>query len=204
VLSILKSLEFRQAYHQAVDRADGAPEAKQAAARKVVESYFALEETELDAPLDPSSFYFAEQPVRVDGTYKFLLPGTIHRESITGRLLLLKSKAVSDERLIAEKEFDSAISAVEAVRLTLMPERVNGIISFISDAKKFYIHHDTAGAERAIATSLDHLNRAATDGMAKIKTDAEKGKRANEVAGTRRTLNDLRKKLQTELVGHAK
>jgi hypothetical protein len=203
VLSILKSLEFRDAYHQALDRANS-PESQQVAARKVVEDYFVLEETKPNAPLISGSYYFAEQPIRVDGTCKFLLPGTIKRECITGRLFLLTTKAVSKELLVAEKEFDSAISAVEAVRLTLMPERVNGIISFISDAKKFYAHHDTAGAERAIATSLDHLNRAATDGIAKIKSDAEKGKRANEVAGTRRNLSALRRKLQTELADHAK
>ena len=140
----------------------------------------------------------------MDGTYKFLVPGTIKRECIAGRLFLLTSKAASVERLVEAKEFDSAISAVEAVRLTLMPDRVNGIISFLSDAKKFYAHHDTAGAERAIATSLDHLNRAATDGLGRIKTDAEKGKRANEVAGTRRTLTDLRKKLLAELTAAPK
>jgi hypothetical protein len=88
---------------------------------------------------------------------------------------------------------------VEAVRLSLTPERVNGIISFISDAKKFYANHQTASAEKAIATSLDHLNRAASDGLGKLKTEAEKGKRANEVAVTRRIVTELRKKLQTEL-----
>jgi hypothetical protein len=199
VLSILKSPEFRQSYHQALDRADKTPDAQHNAARKVIEDYFGLEEIAPYAPLNQGSFYFTERPVRADGTYKFLVPGTIQRESIAGRLFLLTSKTTSIERLVEAKEFDGAISAVEAVRLTLMPERVNGIISFIADAKKFYTHHDTAGAERAIATSADHFNRAAADGLRRIKTDAEKGKRANEVAGTRRTLMDLRLKLQTEL-----
>jgi hypothetical protein len=199
VLSILKSPEFRQAYHQALDRADKTPEAQRNAAQKVIECYFGLEEIAPYSPLNPGSIYFTERPIRADGTYKFLVPGTLKRESIAGRLFLLTSKAASVERLVEAKEFDGAISAVEAVRLTLIPERVNGIISFISDAKKFYSHHDTAGAERAIATSLDHLNRAAADGLRRIKTDAEKGKRANEVAGTRRKLMDLRLKLQTEL-----
>jgi hypothetical protein len=204
VLSILKSPEFRQAYHQALLRADKTPEAQHTAAKTVIEGYFGLEEIAPGAPLDPGSFYFIERPVTVDGTYKFLVPGTIKRECIAGRLLRLKSKAASVERLVEVKEFERAISAVEAVRLSLTPERVNGIISFISDAKKFYAHHETAGAERAIATSLEHLNRAATDGLGKIKTEAERGKRANEVAVTRKSLTDLRKKLQTELAAVSK
>jgi hypothetical protein len=204
VLSILKSPEFRQAYHQALDRADKTPDAQHNAAQKIVEGYFGLEEIAPYTPLNPGAYYFTERPIRVDGTYKSLVPGTIKREWIAGRLFLLTSKAASAKRLVDAKEFDSAISAVEAVRLTLMPERVNGIVSFILDAKKFYAHHDTAGAERAIATSLDHLNRAATDGLGRIKSDAEKGKRANEVAGTRRALLDLRMKLQTELTAAPK
>jgi hypothetical protein len=199
VLSILKSPEFRQAYHQALDRADRTPEAQHSAARKIIEDYFGLEEISATAPLSSGSYYFSELPIRVDGKYKFLVPGNISRERIAGRLFLLTSKVAPVARLVEAKEFDSAVSAVEAVRLTLMPERVNGIISFISDAKKFYVHNDTAGAERAIATSMDHLNRAANDGLGKIKSDAERGKRANEVAGTRRSLMVLRKKLQTEL-----
>jgi hypothetical protein len=204
VLSILKSPEFRQAYHQALDRADKTPEAQHAAAQKVIEGFFGLQEIAPNAPLNPDSFYFTERPVKVNSTYKFLVPGTIHRECIAGRLFLLTSKAPAVERLVQAKEFDSAMSAVEAVRLSLTPERVNGIISFISDAKKFYAHQETANAEKAIGTSLDHLNRAATDGLAKIKTEAEKGKRANEVAVTRRIVTDLRKKLQAELTATPK
>lgn len=204
MLAILKSPEFRQAYHQAVDRADKTPEAQHAAAQKVIEGYFGLQEIAPNAPLDPGSFYFTERPINVEGTYKSLVPGTINRECIAGRLFLLTSKAASVERLVAAKEFDHAMSAVEAVRLSLTPERVNGIISFISDAKKFYAHHETANAEKAIATSLEHLNRAATDGLGKIKTEAEKGKRSNEVAVTRRIVTQLRKKLQTEIASAPK
>ena len=155
------------------------------------------------APLNSDSFYFADKPIKAADKYKFLVPGTIKRELIVGTLLLLTPKAASVERLVEAKEFDGAVSAVEAVRLTLVPERVNGIVSFISDAKKFYANHDTADAERALGTALDHLNRAAAEGLRRIKTDAEKGKRSNEVAGTRKTLADFRKKLQTELTGRA-
>jgi hypothetical protein len=204
VLSILKSPEFRQAYHQALDRADKTPEAQHDAAQKVIEGYFGLKEIAPDAALDPASFYFTERPINVNGAHKSLVPGTIKRECITGRLFLLISKTAAVERLVGAKEFDQAMSAVEAVRLSLTPERVNGIMSFISDAKKFYAHHETASAEKAIATSLDHLNRAATDGLAKLKTEAEKGKRANEVAVTRRIVMELRKKLQTELASAPK
>ncbi len=203
VLSILKSNEFRQAYHQALNLADKTPEAQQATARKVIEGYFSLEEIAPNTPLNSGSFYFTEKPIEVAGTYKFLVPGTINRELIAGTLFLLTPKAASVERFVEAKEFDGAVAAVEAVRLTLIPERVNGIVSFISDAKKFYAKNDTAGAERAIGTALDHLNRAADEGLRRIKTDAEKGKRSNEVAGTRRALADLRKKLQTELTGRA-
>jgi hypothetical protein len=80
-----------------------------------------------------------------------------------------------------------------------MPERVNGIISFISDAKQFYARDNVPGAERAIGTAVDHLNRAATEGLRRIKSDAERGKRSNEISGTRRTLSNLRTKLLTEL-----
>lgn len=203
MLSILKSNEFRQAYHQALNRADKTPAAQQATARKVIEGYFRLQEVAPNAPLNSDSFYFTEEPIEVAGTYKFLVPGTIKRELIAGTLFLLTPKAASVERLVEAKEFDGAISAVEAVRLTLIPERVNGIVSFISDAKKFYANNDTAGAERAIGTALDHLNRAAAEGLRRIKTDAEKGKRSNEVAGTRRTIAELRNKLQKELAGRA-
>jgi hypothetical protein len=139
----------------------------------------------------------------VDGKYKFLLPGTIKKERIDGRLFLLRPKAGTLKRLVEAKEFDGAVSAVEAVRLTLMPERVNGIISFISDAKQFYGSRNMAGAEKAIGTALDHFKRAAIEGLRRIKSDAERGKRSNEVAGTRRTLADLRRKLQTEITSRA-
>jgi hypothetical protein len=201
VHSILKSNEFRQAYHRALSLAGKAPEAQQAAARKVVEGYFGVVELAPDKPLVADCVYFSEQPIEVKGTYKFLLPGTIKRELIGGRLFLLTAKAAAGERSLDAKVFDSAIAAVEAVRLTLVPERVNGIVSFIADAKKFYASHDTAGAERAMGTALDHLNRAAADGLRRIKSEAEKGKRSNEVAGTRRMLAELRKELQAELAG---
>jgi hypothetical protein len=203
VLTILKSDEFRQAYHQALDLADNTPAAQQNVARKVIEGYFSLVETAPSAPLSSSSFYFTEEPIKVAGKYKFLIPGTIKRELIAGRVFLLTPKAAPVERFVEAKEFDSAVSAVEAVRLTLIPERVNGIVSFISDAKKFYVKDDAAGAEKAIGTALDHLNRAADEGLRRIKGEAEKGKRANEVAGTRRALASLRSKLQTEIAARA-
>ena len=201
MFSILKSDKFRQAYHQALDRADNTPEAQRAAARKIIEGYFSLEEIAANTPFNSESFYFTEQPIEVEGHYKFLVPGTIKRELVAGMLFLLTPKAASVERFLDAKEFDAAVSAVEAVRLTLMPERVNGIVSFILDANKFYAHRDISGAEKAIGTALDHFNRAAAEGLRSIKSDAEKGKRSNEVAGTRRTLADLRKKLQTEQRG---
>jgi hypothetical protein len=199
VLSILNSHEFRQAYHQASNLADKTPEAQRASARKIIENYFDLEQVKPRAPLTSDSFYFTEKPIEVAGKYKFLVPGTIKRELVAGTLFLLTPKAASVERLVQAKEFDDAISGVQAVRLTLVPERVNGIISFISDAKKFYANNDTAGAEKAIGTALDHLNRAAAEGIRRIKSDADKGKKSNELAGTRRALADLRKKLQTEI-----
>ena len=198
-LATIRSGEFRQAYHQALNSADQAPAAQQTAARGIIERYFSLEETSPSAPLSAGALYFADGPIAVDGKYKFLVPGTIKRELIAGPLFLLRQKAAPVERLVGAKEFDSAIAVVEAVRLTLMPERVNGIISFISDAKQFYAGHNAPGAERAIGTALDHLNRAATEGLRRIKSDAERGKRSNEISGTRRTLFNLRTKLQTEL-----
>jgi hypothetical protein len=203
VLSILKSNEFREAYHQALKLADKTPEAQQATARKIIEGYFHLVEIAPNAPLNTDSFYFTDKPIEVAGKYKFLVPGTIQRELISGTLSLLAPKTPSIERLVDAKAFDGAVSAVEAVRLTLVPERVNGIVSFISDAKKLYANSDTAGAEKAIGTAIDHLNRAATEGLARVKTDAEKGKRSNEIAGTRRAIADLRRKLQAELNGRA-
>jgi hypothetical protein len=203
LLSTLLSSEFRRAYHHALDIADKIPRAQQAAARSILERYFGLEEIGPDAALNTGSFYFTERPIKVGGKYKFLLPGTVKNERIDGRLFLLRPKSGTLKRLIEAKEFDGAVSAVEAVRLTLMPERVNGIISFISDAKQFYGNRNAGGAEKAIGTALDHFNRAAIEGLRRIKSDAERGKRSNEAAGTRRTLADLRKKLQTELASQA-
>jgi hypothetical protein len=201
VFLILKSNEFREAYHQALNLADKTPEAQRAIARKTIEGYFNLEEIAPDTPLNSDAFYFTETPIEAAGKYKFLVPGAVPREMVAGTLFLLLPKVAPVQRLVQVKEFDGAISAVEAVRLTLIPERVNGIVSFISDAKKFYVNNDTAGAEKAIGTSLDHLGRAADEGLRRIKSEAEKGKRSNEVAGSRRILADLRKKLQTELAG---
>jgi len=203
IISVLKSHEFRQAYHQALNRANQAPNAQLAAARSIVESYFQLQEITRITRLNPHSIYFLERPIEANGHHKFLVPGTVKREMIPGRLLLLAPKAASIERLVDPREFDRAVSSVQAVRLTLAPERVNGIISFISDAKRFYAACDSACAERAIGTAVDHLNRAASDGLRKITTDAEKGKRSNEIAGTRRTLADLRRKLQSECIALA-
>ena len=204
VLSVLKSHEFRQAYHQALDQADIAPAAQQATARSILEAYFGLEEIAPTAPLHSDSVYFTEKPVEVHGHYKFLVPGTVNRDLVPGPLFLLTPKAPLVERLIEDKEFGGAISAVEAVRLTLIPERVNGIISFIADAKHFYADDDVASSERAIATALDHMNRAAADGLRRIESDAERGKRSNEVAGTRRKLAALRRRLQEECVNRGK
>ena len=195
VLSVLNSIEFRKNYHRALDTADKTPAAQQTTARKIVELYFGLERIASNTPLNSGSFYFAERPIEVEGAYKFLIPGAIKRESIAGPLFLLRQNA---------KEFDSAILAVVAVRLTLMPVRVNGIISFISYAKTFYLKNDVFSAERATGTALDHFNRAAAEGLRKIKGDAEKGKRSNEISGTVRTLANLRKKLQAQLVDRAK
>jgi hypothetical protein len=106
--------------------------------------------------------------------------------------------------LVDAKQFGAAIASVEAVRLTLIPERVNGIISFIADAQKFYANGDATGAERAIGTAIDHFNRAATDGLRRIQADAERGKRSNELAGPRRQLTELRMKLQEECLNRGK
>lgn len=198
VLSILKSHEFRQAYHQALDHAAHDPAAQLAIARSLVDAHFNLEEIPPTEPLHAGSVYFTEHPVEVHGHYKFLVPGDVHRELVPGPLFLLTPKAPLVERLVEDKEFGRAVSAVEAVRLTLVPERVNGIISFIADAKQFYANDDVAGSERALATALDHMNRAAADGLRKIESDAERGKRSNEVAGTRRILAALRRRLQEE------
>jgi len=203
VLSILKSDKFRQDYHQALNLADKSLEPQRAAARKIVEEYFDLEEITTNTPSNADFYYFTEVPIEVKGKYKFLLPGTINRQLIAGTLFLLTLRAAPVERLLDAKHFDQATSAVEAVRLTLIPERVNSIVSFISDAKHFYAKSDIAGAEKAIGTSLDHFNRAASEGLQRIKGEGERGKRSNEVAGSRRALADLRKTLQEELAGRA-
>lgn len=201
MISTLHSPEFRHAYHEALDHTAHTPEAQRESARKVLEKYFSLEEIEPSTPLDPEAFYFIDQAVEIHGIYKFLVPGSVHRELIVGHIYLLKPKATAVEHLVKAKEFDSAVAAVEAVRLTLIPERVNGIISFISDARRFFDHEDLVGAERSIGTALDHFNRAANDGLRKINSEAERGKRGNELAGTRRSLSDMRRKLQEEIAG---
>jgi hypothetical protein len=203
ILSILKSEKFRQDYHQALNLADKSLESQRAAARKIVEEYFKLEEITTNTPSNSDSYYFTAVPIEVQGKYKFLLPGTINRQLIAGTLFLLTLRAASADRLLDAKDFDRAISGVEAVRLTLIPERVNSIVAFITDAKHFYANNDIASAEKAIGTSLDHFNRAASEGLQRIKADAERGKRSNEVAGSRRALADLRKTLQDELAGRA-
>ena len=203
VLSILKSEKFRQDYHQALNRADQSIESQRAAARKIVEEYFKLEETTTNTPSNSDSYYFTTVPIEVQGKYKFLLPGTINRQLIAGTLFLLTLRAASVERLLDAKDFDRATSGVEAVRLTLIPERVNSIVAFITDAKHFYAKNDIASAEKAIGTSLDHFNRAASEGLQRIKAEGERGKRSNEVAGSRRALANLRKSLQEELAGRA-
>jgi hypothetical protein len=198
VLAVLKSHDFRQAYHQAVDRVDVTPAAQQVTARSIVEAYFGLEAVAPTASLRTGAVYFTERPVEVHGRAKFLVPGDVHRDFVPGPLFLLIPRATEVVRSVATKEFSAATSAVEAVRLTLVPERVNGIVSFIADAKQFYGQGDVAGAERSMGTALDHMNRAAAEGLRKIQSDAERGKRANEVAGTRRRLTVLRRKLQEE------
>ena len=196
--AVLKSEEFRHAYHDALDHAEHNPEAQCMAARKIIEAFFDLQEISPSTSFDVQALYFTEHPIEVAGHYKFLVPGTVHREFVPGSLFLLTPKASPCQSNIDSKEFTSAASAVEAVRLTLMPERVNGVISFILDAKNYHDHHDVVGSERAIGTALDHFNRAAADGLRHINSDAERGKRGNEIAGTRRALSDLRKKLQAE------
>lgn len=202
MISTLHSPEFRHAYHEALDHTAHTPEAQRESARKVLEKYFRLEEIGPDTPLAADSFYFIDQAVEIHGIYKFLVPGSVHRDLITGHIFLLKPKPTVIEHLVKAKEFDSAIAGVEAVRLTLIPERVNGIISFLSDGRRFFDHDDLVGAERSIGTALDHFNRAANDGLRKIQSEAERGKRSNELAGTRRMLMDMRRKLQDEIAGH--
>jgi len=102
-------------------------------------------------------------------------------------LFLLKTKAAMVARL-ETKDFERAIASVEAVRLTLTPERVNGILSFILDSKQLYLKGDPAGAEKAVGTALSHLNRAAAEGLLRIKNGAEQGRKANEIVGTQRTM----------------
>jgi ATP-dependent DNA ligase len=109
MLSILKSNEFRQAYHQALNLADNSPEAQKATARKVIEGYFSLEEIAPNTPLNSDSVYFTEEPIEVAGTYKFLVPGTIKRELIAGTLFLLSPKAASVARLAPVVKCDGSI-----------------------------------------------------------------------------------------------
>lgn len=198
VLSILQSHEFRQAYHSAVDRPDLSPAAQEATARSIIESYFGLEPVDAATPLHADAVYFTTHAVAVHGHAKFLLPGAVDRHLIPGPLFQLIPRQPAVEPLVEAKEFGRAISAVEAVRLTLVPERVNGIISFIADAKQHYEQDEIDRAERAIGTAMDHFNRAANDGLRAIQSEAERGKRGNELAGTRRKLADLRRKLQQE------
>jgi hypothetical protein len=195
---ILKANDFRDAYHQALDLADKTPEAQRTAARRIIEEYFCLQGIAATAVLNRNSLYFADKPIMANGVFKFLIPGTIKRELIDVPLFLLKTKSSHLEPLVEAKEFERAIASVEAVRLTLTPERVNGILSFISDAKQFYVDGDSAGAEKAIGTAVDHLNRAAAEGLRRFTAGAEKGRRGNEIVGTQRTLANLRKKLQAE------
>jgi hypothetical protein len=203
-LAILKRNRFRDAYHIALDLADKNPEAQQTAARRIVEEYFRLERIPSNAPLNRNSLYFADKPVKLNGVYKFLIPGTIKRELIKVPLLLLRTKAALVEPLVEAKEFERAIAAVEAVRLTLTPERVNGILAFILDSKQLYLKGDPAGAEKAVGTALGHLNRAAAEGLLRIKNGAEQGRKANEIVGTQRTIAGLRKKLEAERIRAAK
>ena len=150
VLSILRSHDFCQAYLDALDHADHTPAAQRTAARSFLESHFRLEEIDPTAALNPDSVYFTEHPVEVHGHYKFLVPGAVKRDLISGRLFLLTPRANAAEvkPSIDTHEFGAAIAAVEAVRLTLIPERVNGIISFIADAQKYYAAGNAAGAEQ--------------------------------------------------------
>ena len=74
VLSVLISSEFRHDYHQALDIADKTPAAQQTTARKIIESYFGLEEIEPNTQLNSGSIYFTERPFKVENTYKFLEP----------------------------------------------------------------------------------------------------------------------------------
>lgn len=208
VLSIIKSHEFRQAYHQAVDR-DNIPLAVQeTTARGIIEAYFGLEPIESASPLLADAVYFTAHGVAVHGHAKFLVPGAVDRHLVPGPLFRLTTKPAassaaapsseSPASLVQFKDFGRAISAVEAVRLTLIPERVNGIISFIADAKQHYASGEVDRAERSMSTAMDHFNRAAGEGLRRIQTEAERGKRGNELAGARRRLADLRHKLQHE------
>src|SRR5689334_18653478 len=88
-LAILSGNRFRDAYHVALDLADKNPAAQQTAARGIIEEYFRLESISSIAPLDRNSLYFAEKPIRVNGVYKFLVPGTVNKELIKVPLFLL-------------------------------------------------------------------------------------------------------------------
>lgn len=213
VLAVLKSHEFRQAYHAAVDRPDISPAAQETTARSIIEAFFGLEPIDPAAPLRADAVYFTAHAVEVHGHAKFLVPGDVHCGQLPGPLFRLTPKApepaiatnpapalvpAGAEPLVQFQDFGRAIAAVEAVRLTLIPERVNGIISFIADAKQHYVAGEIDRAEHSIGTAMDHFNRAAGDGLRRIPTEAERGKRGNELAGTRRRLADLRRKLQLE------
>jgi hypothetical protein len=67
-----------------------------------------------------------------------------------------------------------------------------------------YLKGDTGGAEKAMGTASDHLSRASTEGLRRIEGTAEKGRKANEIIGTQRTIAGLRNKLQEECIRAAK
>jgi hypothetical protein len=81
-LAILKENRFRDAYHLALDLADKTPDAQQAAARTIIEQYSRLEKIAANALLDRTSLYFANKPIKVNGVYRFLIPGTVKKELI--------------------------------------------------------------------------------------------------------------------------
>ncbi|MGD9636132.1 MAG: hypothetical protein AB7U97_22820, partial [Pirellulales bacterium] len=174
VLSVLKSREFRQAYHEAVDRLELSHAAQEITARQILEAYFGLEPVDSAAPLSNEAVYFTAHAVDVHGHAKFLVPGTVHCNHLPGPLFRLTQKApqhavaaaptAAVESFVQFKDFGRAIASVEAVRLTLIPERVNGIISFIADAKQHYAAGEVDRAERSIGIATDHFNRAAGDG----------------------------------------
>ena len=62
--SILKSEEFRHAYHQALDHTEHNPEAQRLAARDVIDKYFEVQPVLPNTPFDPEAVYFTEHPIR--------------------------------------------------------------------------------------------------------------------------------------------